>query len=341
MEFTKDIYFSDNLTENKTVQITYSGNLFKDNSESVTIVYGFGENWEHTTEQEMSKTDNGFTTNIEMKNNFDTFNFCFRNSNYVWDNNGSFNYISSITPSIEDVLSLETLETKEEQEINEALILELLDNLLDENINSSDEETLQSTVANEYSLEEILSSSLSSNHAEDSSYYVENLDSIVTSEVSENSAITFTSENLQQILDDILAEQEVATKEIIEEVPDYVWNENFDIDALVEDILNPVINCKTQEETETQFFSESTIVEEHSEPVGIEEPSLLQFEAKTASSEKSTGLVESFSKENNYLVSPRQLSRFYLIKKKIKLAFYKLFVTIPKLLSGEYNNSKD
>lgn len=95
MDFTKDIQFDCNPVATQDITITYHG--FLNYSESITIVYGFGENWEYTTEKEMSKNKDGFSAKITMLN-FDTFNFCFRNNNYEWDNNSYCNYITSIAP---------------------------------------------------------------------------------------------------------------------------------------------------------------------------------------------------------------------------------------------------
>lgn len=95
MKFTNDIIFNKLPRSNDILKITYSGNLFKDNSSEVYIVYGFGENWDNTTELKMEKRNYGFVANIQIKD-YNTFNFCFRNSNHNWDNNNSFNYIASI-----------------------------------------------------------------------------------------------------------------------------------------------------------------------------------------------------------------------------------------------------
>ena len=38
--------------------------------------------------------------------------------------------------------------------------------------------------------------------------------------------------------------------------------------------------------------------------------------------------------KNTFLVSSRQLSQFYLFKKKVKIALYKLFVKLPKMVFG-------
>ena len=60
MDFSTYVKFSNNLIENQETTITYSGYLFQNNSDSLKIVYGFGDNWMYTKEQEMKKTENGF-----------------------------------------------------------------------------------------------------------------------------------------------------------------------------------------------------------------------------------------------------------------------------------------
>ena len=48
MEFTNEIYFNDKLVENKTAKINYNGRLVREGSNEITMVYGFGSNWDHT-----------------------------------------------------------------------------------------------------------------------------------------------------------------------------------------------------------------------------------------------------------------------------------------------------
>ena len=97
MEFTNEILFNKNLVSNESVIITYSGKLYKEHSKDVSIVYGYGDNWEYTQESQMKETENGFETTIDLKD-FNTFNFCFKNSFNIWDNNFGFNYIATISP---------------------------------------------------------------------------------------------------------------------------------------------------------------------------------------------------------------------------------------------------
>lgn len=100
MELTKNIFFNtDKLIENTTVKISYTGELFQNNSEKVFIHYGFGLDWENLNEIEMEKTELGFQAEVELVS-FDTFNFCFKNGNNQWDNNNGKNYVFPIEKNI-------------------------------------------------------------------------------------------------------------------------------------------------------------------------------------------------------------------------------------------------
>lgn len=132
MEFTNEIFFNKKLTQNETVLITYSGKLYKEYSAEITIVYGFGENWDYTQETKMQEKENGFEAAITMKN-YDTFNFCFKNNYNIWDNNSGFNYIAAIEPAkVADTTNEEQSDqiketTNEEKNVNP----ELNDNLIE------------------------------------------------------------------------------------------------------------------------------------------------------------------------------------------------------------------
>ena len=124
MEFTNDIRFNKKPKASKLLKITYSGALYKNNSQEVSIVYGFGENWEKTTEHKMNKNARGFSYNILMEN-YNTLNFCFKNENNEWDNNNSFNYITPIAaPSITSPVN--SVSSQEAQSI----VAENIDNLV-------------------------------------------------------------------------------------------------------------------------------------------------------------------------------------------------------------------
>lgn len=96
MELVKNIFFNtDKLVENSSVKISYTGDLFQNNTEEVFIHYGFGLDWDCLNEIKMEKSELGFQAELTLKS-YDTFNFCFRDSNNNWDNNNGSNYVFPI-----------------------------------------------------------------------------------------------------------------------------------------------------------------------------------------------------------------------------------------------------
>lgn len=107
MELTKNIFFNtDKLVENSKVKISYIGELYQNASQEVSIHYGFGINWDNINDIAMEKTELGFQAEIELGEG-DTFNFCFRNENSVWDNNEGQNYVFPIEKVQNELLVLE------------------------------------------------------------------------------------------------------------------------------------------------------------------------------------------------------------------------------------------
>ncbi len=107
MELTKNIFFNtDKLVENSKVKISYTGQLFQNASQEVSIHYGFGLNWDNLNDISMKKTELGFQAEIEL-NSAETFNFCFRNADNIWDNNEGQNYVFAIEKMNTDLLALE------------------------------------------------------------------------------------------------------------------------------------------------------------------------------------------------------------------------------------------
>ena len=97
MEFTNEIFFNKPLTAGSTVILTYSGQLYREHSKDVSIVYGYGDDWAETDNALMTETENGFEVTLEIKD-YNKFNFCFTNSFNIWDNNFGCNYICPILP---------------------------------------------------------------------------------------------------------------------------------------------------------------------------------------------------------------------------------------------------
>lgn len=107
MELTKNIFFNtDKLVENSKVKISYTGRFYQENSESVTVHYGFGANWDNVNDIEMEKTDLGFQTEIQLLEG-DSFGLCFKNENGDWDNNEGQNYIFPLEKVSQELIVLE------------------------------------------------------------------------------------------------------------------------------------------------------------------------------------------------------------------------------------------
>ena len=107
MELTKNIFFNtDKLIENSKVKISYTGKFYQDNSEKVTIHYGFGNEWNHLNDIEMEKTELGFQTEVELLDG-DTFSFCFKNENDEWDNNDGNNYVFPLEKMSQELIVLD------------------------------------------------------------------------------------------------------------------------------------------------------------------------------------------------------------------------------------------
>ena len=107
MELTKNIFFNtDKLVENTKVKISYTGDLFQNASDEVSIHYGFGLNWDNVNDIKMEKTDLGFQAEIELGEG-ETFNFCFKDGNDCWDNNDGQNYIFPLEKVQHELLVLE------------------------------------------------------------------------------------------------------------------------------------------------------------------------------------------------------------------------------------------
>lgn len=108
MELTKNIFFNtDKLIENSTVKISYTGKFFQENSEAVTIHYGFGSDWNNVNDIEMEKTELGFQTEISLLES-SCLNLCFKNEKDEWDNNNGENYVFPLEKVSTELIALDS-----------------------------------------------------------------------------------------------------------------------------------------------------------------------------------------------------------------------------------------
>ncbi len=107
MELIKNIFFNtDKLIPFAKIKISYTGNLFNETSQEVYIRYGFGNDWNNTTDLKMNKTELGFQAEIEL-NDSSSFDFCFYNDKDEWDNNDNLNYSFEIENILQNTIELE------------------------------------------------------------------------------------------------------------------------------------------------------------------------------------------------------------------------------------------
>lgn len=324
MEFTNDIYFNDNLENGKTANITYSGDLFKSGSEHVNIVYGFSQNWYNTTTQPMKKTENGFVADITMLD-YDTFNFCFSNENNIWDNNNNNNYISKILPKKE--ISKENIDFGADyasaiDDIIENILGNTVQNTIANDNDSDNVDNILEAISNETlpEVEELFDELFSAEFEKKS-----NVNNIVTEQkVSEESKnldaelINLFNELFENSNEPVYIEKKQTSTPITESENNAIEVSAFNLDGLVSELLEPVIS--------------KTIVNNDNEIS-------LFDDIKNDEDDEETSLTVVNSKD--LLVSSRRLSNLYRLKKRIKLAFYKLFIKVPKQIAKQFGISEN
>ena len=341
MEFAKDIYFDNSLTAGKEAKITYSGYLFKNGSNNVNIVYGFGNAWNDTTTTPMNKEDNGFVANIQIKD-YDSFNFCFSDENNNWDNNYNSNYIAPIQPEVKDDSNSEIdFGTDYSSSIDEIIedilgnttkqdiISEKDNNSIDKILESITEETMPEIEAlfndlffasvkeDEKETSPIQEISMEPELAEELKALGKDVESasVNTIVTPEQEVPEFDNAELIRQFSELFEEsQKPITFNIIDESPiqepaqkaEFVEQKldvaAFNLDNLVANILEPVIS------------SEKPIEK-------VEEASLFEdINAQEEERENSLAVINS----GEFTVGSRKLSYFYRLKKIIRLAFIKL-----------------
>ena len=229
MSLYENIKFSNDLIENEACNITYSGYLFEKNSTCVSIVYGFGPEWRHTTEQKMEKTDEGFVATVNIRE-YESFNFCFKNLDNEWDNNYNQNYTSPISrPVINETQEL--LGSTPEYDFilnNDNVISDILNNLFESNLSDA-----------EYNKPLQFDTNIVEENIETADFEIE-VEINKPVDISETLVSSIEAENLNQELDNLFNE--------IYESPVQEANGEFDMDNLIDEILSPIVKSSVFDE---------------------------------------------------------------------------------------------
>ncbi len=368
MNYSTVVKFSNNLIKKGKTTIAYSGSLFRIGSEAVTLVYGFGDNWDHTTEKEMVKNENDFSVEIDLLD-YDKINFCFRNSNNIWDNNNYLNYIAPIAEPEPEYNFID----------NENLIPQMLNNLFEIDLSTSKNEIVEqgqnlSTIAEaEISIEDIVTT----DQIEETPIELEE-NSVVSEECFEIEIPEDSPVDIQEFMGSISDEPsltddlELAFSSVSDESQDEKKENivNFDMDSLIDEILSPIVEAKTSEVQDYKAninieeldidkgFLEFSDLQNKDEQTSVENISVNETteesSASTVSSDvqntideevqlnsEENSLIEVKESSNSFLVSPRSLNKLYILKKRIKLAFYKIFTAIPKIIETAFDEEKN
>lgn len=303
MEFSAGINFSRNPMENKELTITYSGYLFENNSSSLTIVYGFGDNWMYTNEQKMEKTENGFVANIKMLN-FDKFNFCFKNENNSWDNNYNNNFTSPISEFKPD---------NESFVLNENIAEEIITNIVKYDVS-------EATLSQEEKI------------VEDNSFevFVEHNENIDIAET----IVSITSEpNLNEDLNKEFSEyyetNELSDIDVVEPIPSEVQKFNVnEFSELFEDVEQAKVSNNTVDNVVDDMIDDLYENSRNKEVNQSFQPSYFSMDISK---------IYRYGQETGLVVSPRAVGIFG----RMKAAVYKFFSVIPKLLGRNYDEENN
>ena len=282
MNITNDIQFDTNLIGNEIANLKYNGYLYKNGSDSVTLVYGYDDDWKNTTEKVMTKTDDGFVCKINVYN-FSALKFCFKSSNGDWDNNFGKNYSTPI----------QKRETSHKFIINENYLPSLLDELI-ENTSSVDRKTNQDDYVSDeekVKIENIIENydDIHNNNAN----IINNITNITSSTIkkydwSKNELIRLVNSLQKSINEYKEFESEEITKLELEmqlnedittpvseaaSLEDYIETENFDMDALVDSLLSPVIEERNVDKDDVKYFDIDKLVDSYYHTFKSEETS--------------------------------------------------------------------
>ena len=108
--------------------------------------------------------------------------------------------------------------------------------------------------------------------------------------------------------------------------------EDSKVDALIDDLITSLYKNTENIVTEDQSPAEATTTEEApiaEEVISTEGPAAEESLLEEALKQEELAETKAASEETALVVSPRSLSKFYIARKKIKIAFCRLLRLIP------------
>ena len=179
-------------------------------------------------------------------------------------------------------------------------------------------------------------------------------DHATTQEASKEAELDFNMNSLiNEILSPIISSSTFEQEDLGEEYASFEKNDDNEVNTVIDGLITD-IQKSVENKTSFNYIEETNEVEspvetiEETDEFNDEEVSLIETLAseareEAATKESTTALVTVDQPEETFLVSARSLGKFYMFKKRVKLAFYKLFKTVPKLLSSKFieNDNND
>ena len=280
MELTKEIKFNKELIKSQSVEIHYSGCLFANGSQEIYIVFGFDKDWKDTTYQKMDRTENGFSTTINLLD-YNEFNFCFKDSNDNWDNNNNSDYHLKIEEKQNSTSDLNTL----------------LDDILNE---------AQMTVPSP--LEESL---------------------LKIQKIQEKFDEIFADIEREDFEENIISAESLDLEETFP--AEYISDTSLETE-LPKETIQKISEIKTFEPLKSEQPKESI---QKVSNININEP------LKSEITEEQPSLALTTTSKHKNIFDFENLSPWYVFKKRVRLAFYKLIYVLPAFLFGEEDDSEN
>ena len=297
MNITENIQFDNNLIGNETVTLKYDGYLFQNKSDDIFVIYGYDDDWKNTTKKRMARIDDGFVCQINVYN-YSSLNFCFKNSEGIWDNNFGKNFSAPIKMRAKSNKFI----------INENVLPSLISELIETGVpDTIKENTVAKTESN--NKVNVVAAEIANDYAEDiteeeKNYIlsvVENYDDIhnnndnianklfdlsmdavqCTSRSAINNieilvdALKISARNYQEYEKTELANIESEDQNV--NVAETQESRDFDMDELVDSILSPIANSVDIDKESIKNFDIDDLVKKYTPDTSSFDANTIQF----------------------------------------------------------------
>ncbi len=123
MNLSNNIYFDGDLLKvDSPTKVIYSGFLAEKSPNYIYMHYGYGIVWDNLQEVKLFKGISGYESDVTFTE-FGDVNFCFRDSEGVWDNNDGNNYKAKVEKNIPDIPKSDSMALVELPKLKTAFLI--------------------------------------------------------------------------------------------------------------------------------------------------------------------------------------------------------------------------